>query len=307
MSIETGQTLSHFRILSKAGESESGTVYRTRDENLTNVQRGIETLRALGIEPSGFVAPGGRFNRGLLEALEALRVGHSSEFGLAYDELPFSPGQGRLLQIPIHPVCLGLFLAAVEQQRPASVAATQQAVRAAIDYFRETARAKYRSAEPVFFYGHPTGRLGRYPEVLRAIFEVADGFSSVWKTTLSEFAAWWRARAQTELSVARHDEKYVVTAGRQPPGYAMAIDYWRGPHVARMPLKQSALRFSPASLAYENRTARPTVRPVRIDHPEGLRGRIRRWIDWERETPIEQIGPDTWRNWAKRTLRRLRR
>ena len=37
--------------------------------------------------------------------------------------------------------------------------------------------------EPVFLYGHPTGRLGRYPEVLRAVFETVDGFGAVWKTT----------------------------------------------------------------------------------------------------------------------------
>ncbi len=70
-------------------------------------------LRSAGIEPSGFVAPHGRFNRTLLIALEMLGVTHSSEFGLAYDELPFAVGSGAVLQIPIHPVCLEIFLEAV--------------------------------------------------------------------------------------------------------------------------------------------------------------------------------------------------
>ncbi len=280
--------------------------YRTAKENLTNVRRGIETLRALGIEPSGFAAPHGRFNRGLLEALETLGVGHSSEFGLAYDELPFFPNAGNVLQIPVHPVSLGIFLEAVQGEGPRRASATQQAVRAAIDHFRETARGKYRAGEPLFFYGHPTGRLGRFPQVLRAVFDTADAFGAIWKTTLSEFAAWWRVRAGLRISVVREQNRFVVTAAGQSSAYRVAIDYWRGPHVARMPLDRRVLRFSPSALAYENRTARPTVRPVRIDRGEGLRGRVRRWIDFERETPIEEIGTGSWRNWAKRTLRRLR-
>ena len=42
-----------------------------------------------------------------------------------------------------------------------------------------------------------------------------------------------------------------------------------------------------------------------FDRPEGLRSRIRRLLDWERVTPVEEIGTGTWRNWAKRTLRQL--
>jgi peptidoglycan/xylan/chitin deacetylase (PgdA/CDA1 family) len=280
--------------------------YLTEEENTSNIRHGIETLRALGIEPSGFAAPHGRFNRGLLSALERLQVGHSSEFGLAYDELPFFPHDGNVLQIPVHPVSLGIFLEAVRGDGPRRTAAVQQAVRAAIDYFRETARAKYRAGEPVFFYGHPTGRLGTYPQVLRSVFDTADAFAAIWKTTLSEFAAWWRARAEVRLRVVRYQDSYVVTAGSCPAGYRLGIEYWRGRHVARMPLEGRVVQFSPSALAYENRAPRPEIRPVRVDRPQGLRGHIRRWIDWERETPVEEVNTTNWRNWAKRTLRRLR-
>jgi hypothetical protein len=264
-------------------------------------------LESRGIEPSGFAAPHGRFNRALLAAMEALQIGHSSEFGLAYDDLPFFPRQSNVLQIPVHPVSLGLFLEAAERQHPGRPAKAQQAVQTALDYFRQTARAKYHSGQPVFFCGHPTGRLGRYPQVLRAVFDTADSFGAIWKTTLSEFAAWWRARAEVRLSAARHGEQFTVTVERQPAGYPLGIEYHRGRHVARMPLAGRSLRFHPAALAYENRTARPTVHPVRVDRAEGLRGRFRRWIDWERETPIEEIPAGSLRNWAKRALRRLRK
>ena len=76
--------------------------------------------------------------------------------------------------------------------------------------------------------------------------------------------------------------------------------------MARLPLDGRVLQFCPSALGYENRHVQPAVRPVRVDRPEGLRGRIRRWIDWERQTPIEQIPATGWRNLAKRAMRRLR-
>ncbi len=243
--------------------------------------------------------------------MEALRISHSSEFGLAYDDLPFFPRGGdncadesSVLQIPIHPVSLGIFLEAVQGEGARRASTTQQAVRAAIDYFRQTAREKYHAGEPVFFYGHPTGRLGRYPQVLHAVFDTADAFGAIWKTTLSRFAAWWRLRGKVRLTVIRRGEIFTVTSSGRPAGYRVAVEYWRGRHVARMPLDGRVLQFSPSALAYESRAPRGGVRPVRIDRPEGLRGRLRRMIDWERVTPLEEIPGGGWRNWAKRTLRR---
>jgi len=300
-----GDALARLRSLDVGSHGYHHHTYLTEEENLENIRRGIEVLRAAGIDPQGFVAPHGRYNPGLAAALEKLRVGHSSEFGLAYDDLPSFSDHGDLLQIPVHPVCLGLFLDAAQRDAPDDPAAQAKAAADAAIYFREIVQRKYRAGEPVFLYGHPTGRLGRYPDVPRAAFEVADGFGAIWKTTMSRFARWWRARAEVRLRVTRYDEEFVVTINNLPADDRLAIEFWRGKHVARMPVRRRVLRFSPSALAYENREKPSSVRPVRIDPPEGLRGRIRRWIDWERVTPIDEIGKGTLRNWAKRTLRRL--
>ena len=293
-----GEALARLRGLDVGSHGYWHHVYRTREENLRNVGRGIEVLRSGGIEPSGFAGPHGRFNRKLLSALKALGVSHSSEFGLAYDELPFFPAGADVLQIPIHPVSLGIFLEAATPDGEA-VAADRAA-----EYFEELAQARYRAGEPVFFYGHPTGRLGRYPQVLSRVFQTASVFGAIWRTTLSGFADWWRARAGVKLTVTRRDDEFVVTTDGKLPAYRLGVEYWRGRHVALMPMDGHVVRFSPQALAYESRGGRPAVRPVRIDRPEGLRGRVRRWIDWERVTPVDQIGSGNWRNWTKRTLRR---
>jgi hypothetical protein len=47
------------------------------------------------------------------------------------------------------------------------------------------------------------------------------------------------------------------------------------------------------------------MRPVRIQRREAFPARVKRWIDWERVTPVEEIVPNHWRNVAKRALRTL--
>jgi hypothetical protein len=44
----------------------------------------------------------------------------------------------------------------------------------------------------------------------------------------------------------------------------------------------------------------------RIDPPQGLRSAVRNYLDWEKVTPVEEIGVTTWRGWMKRTLRRIK-
>jgi hypothetical protein len=281
--------------------------YRTKEENLANVSRGIQALRESGIEARGFAAPHGRFNAELLAALDELGVTHSSEFGLAYDDLPFFPNESHVLQIPVHPVCLELFVESARRRAHADdPMAIDRAVAEGIGYFQETALRKYRAGEPLFFYGHPVGPWGEQPHVLSAILAAVASCQSLWRVTMTEFGAWWRVRGGLRIRVARDGEQYAVTAEHPPADYPITVELWRGRHVARMRLEHPALRFSPAALAYETRTAAAGVRPARVERPHGLRSHLRRLIDWEKVTPVDQIAPLNWRNIAKRALRRWR-
>jgi peptidoglycan/xylan/chitin deacetylase (PgdA/CDA1 family) len=280
--------------------------YSELDQNLRNIHRGIEVLRDAGIEPCGFAAPHGRWNHNLQAALEELSISHSSEFSLAYDELPLLVAQSRALQVPVHPVCLGSFLEAAAQSASKDDSADAAARRAAT-YLRDVAGARYFAGEPVFLYGHPTRRLGRYPFVLRELLDTVSHFGAVWKTTLSEFASWWRQRAQLRLSVERDGEAYLVRAEGFRSAYRIAIEYWRGSHVAPMLLERSHLRFAPAAVAYQNRRPPDVTRAIRVDRPEGLKTRLRGYLDWERVTPIGELRGSGLRGLLKRTLRRVTR
>jgi len=287
--------------------------YRTEEENLRNMARGIATLQAARIEPSGFVAPHGRFHEFLLAAMQRLGITHSSEFGLVYDELPFFPGDRHVLQIPIHPVCVEIFYEAARRMdesyawREGADDAQAAPFDAALEYFAQVARQKYAAGDPLFFYGHPSCAPAGRPHVLQALLDAVGDSPAIWRTTLSEFGAWWRVRSGVRLSVSGSAEEYTVQADLLPGDYPIGIEFCRGAHVALMPLDRPQVRFAPEALAYEHRAREGSIRPVRIDGAHAFRERFKRWIDWERETPVEEIAPINWRNVAKRALRRLLR
>ncbi|MBX7072766.1 MAG: hypothetical protein K1X71_06420 [Pirellulales bacterium] len=350
------EALARLRGLDVGSHGYLHHTYQDSEENSRNIRRGIETLRRRGIEPSGFVAPHGRFNLALLSAMESLAITHSSEFGLAHDELPFFPVGSNVLQIPIHPICLGIFLEALanrnrdaravaddsqvarskarlwfdqvaggdstirrlslleaqhgvltrDQEQTVGDAAIESAVDALCVHFAALVRAKYHAGEPIFLYGHPNGRVGRHPRVLTAALEAVGNLSAVWLTNMTEFDRWWRSRASVRARVVAADGGYCVLVDHRPRGYRIAGEYWRGEHVATVPLDESMVALAPESLAFQARRAPAPQQVFRIDPPQGLRSAVRNYLDWEKVTPVEEIGVTTWRGWMKRTLRRIK-
>jgi hypothetical protein len=276
-------------------------------EKRADLGRAVEQLRAAGIEPRGYAAPDGRFDPEMLAAADSAGLEFASDYGFACDDLPLEPRGSRLLQVPVHPLTLRAILATVPGDKRLPGPAVQQAVQAALDYFRQTARAKYRSGEPVFFRGHPAGGMGQFPQVLRAIFDTADAFAAVWRTSLARFADWWRARRQVRLRVFRDEGRYVVVADGRPREYCLGIEYWRGRHVARLPLGDGALDFAPTAPAYENCGVQGPLRPVRLDPSEALRLRARRGGAGGEPSGSEARDENNWSDWALRALRRWRR
>ncbi len=167
-------------------------VYRDRESNRRNLERAHELLVAAGIDPVGFAAPHGRWNAGLDSVLADLGYRYSSDFQLGYDDFPFFPWRedrfSSVLQIPIHPICEGLFLEAGARSG-----------RVIADHLAAVVRAHVDSGEPAFVYGHPERRLGRFPEVLAALDGATSDAPLLWRVTLTEFAEWWHWRDSRAL------------------------------------------------------------------------------------------------------------
>lgn len=275
-------------------------VYRDPESNLRNLARADTLMRDSGFEPVGYAAPHGRWNPGLDDAIEAVGYAYSSDFQLGYDDLPFFPWRAdagrfsRVLQVPVHPICEGLFLDA---------GATDG--KAVADHMVRAVRAKIDAGEPAFVYGHPERRLGRHPEVLSALTDAVANEPLVWRVTLTEFAAWWLWRARQRWSVvSKGDGRHEVQFDDWRGGFPPTLEVVRGRHVASIPLKGSVTSLRLGDLAYVRRETRidlPAPSPVR--RASSFRSAVRHAIDWETITPLDELPAHTLAARVKKGLR----
>lgn len=276
-------------------------IYRDHEANQANLGRADQILRKAGLDPVGFASPHGRWNPGLDQVLEALGYAYSSEFQLGYDDLPFFPWCGgrfsRILQVPIHPVCEGLFF---DQglTHPWPVA----------DYFTRVVRAKIEAGEPAFVYGHPERRLARYPEILAAVASTIEGESLLWRVTLTEFARWWRWRLQRRWSMnASTLGQFEIRFDGWDPRYPIALEIQRGDHVAHLPIRQPREVIRLDGLAYERQCLRADLPSPTPSRPSpSLRAFLCEVLDWEVVTPIDELPATSTRARLKRRLRAWR-
>jgi hypothetical protein len=259
-------------------------VYRDVEANRPNLRRAHDILSASGLGPIGFAAPHGRWNLGLDSVLEELGYQYSSEFQLGYDDMPYFPWRGdrfsRVLQVPIHPICEGLFFE--DGAEHGSVVA---------EHLVAMVRAKIDAGEPAFVYGHPERRLARHPEILSAVADAIADESLLWRVTLTEFAAWWRWRLARRWSVVpRADGRYEVQLDDWSDEYPLGLEVRRGGHGGTIPLERPRTLLRLPDLAYETRNTRVDLpRPTILAPSATLRAALRKALDWETVTPIEEL------------------
>jgi hypothetical protein len=276
-------------------------VYRSARANLANLRRADAILRARGFEPTGFAAPEGRWNRGLDAAVAALGYAYSSDFQLGHDDVPFFPwvgdGFSPVLQVPIHPVCEGLFFEAGVTD-----------ARTIAECYARSVAAKLAAGEPAFVYGHPERRLARVPEVITRIAGAIRGADLLWRVTLTEFARWWRWRAERRWSLLeRGPGRYEVHLEDGDATYTPALEILRSRFVATVPLRASRVPLELNELAYERRVVLADRPPHRLHpRPFSFRGALRRALDWETVTPLTELPVDSPRAALKKVLRTLR-
>jgi hypothetical protein len=276
-------------------------VYRDAPANLRNVRRAQRVLQEAGFVIEGFAAPHGRWNAGLDAVLERLEYRYSSDFQVGYDDLPFFPWRNgrfsRVLQIPIHPICEGLFFEA-----------GAEGARAVADHLVRVVRAKIEAGEPAFVYGHPERRLGRFPQVVHELAAAVAGERFLWRVTLSEFARWWCWRHEQRWGiVAKSDGRYEVQFEEWQPRYPLGLEVVQGQHVATLPVTGSRMIVCLEDLAYERRSdgaALPAPRPAA--RRASWKSMVRAALDWETVTPIEELPTHTLPARVKRGLRRWR-
>jgi hypothetical protein len=274
-------------------------VYREADANRLNLERAHRILRSFGFEPCAFAAPHGRWSTGLDDALEDLGYLYSSDFQLGYDDLPFYPWKtgrfSRILQIPVHPVCEGLFLdAGIADPRVIG------------EHLGQVVATRLDAGELAIAYGHPERRLGRMPEVLRILGEVVSGRPLVWRATFSELSRWWRWRAERRwLVIPRDGQRLDIHFDEWDDEYPFALEIHRGDFHCALPVTGPRMSLGLAGLAYQrNRETDPILAPPHLDRPPlSLKRAVQTAIDWETVTPLSEIPRSSLPNRVKRGLR----
>ena len=177
---------------------------------------------------------------------------------------------------------------------------------AVADHRVATCRAAIAGGEPAFVYGHPEGRLGRYPAIVSALAEAVAEQPLVWRTTLTAFARWWRWRHDRRWTLhVDHDDRIAIQFEAADRRYPLAVEVVRGDHVATVPITAPSHRFPRAGLVYERRAVRvDRPAPTAIRPPRGLKHSIRSALDWETVTPAAEIAAGTLAGRIKRQLRR---
>jgi hypothetical protein len=178
---------------------EEHRVFKTEAENRSNIERAFSAMRAAGLQPVGFTAPFGYWDLFLGNVIDEMEFAYSSEFSWAYDTLPGVPvtpaGEYRTLQVPIHPVSVGILRRA--GCPPASMT----------KYFTSAVNRRMLTGDPMFFYHHPSHR--EWP-VVRGLFDAVREAGTP-ASTMAGFAAWWKERAKSRLSVETRGEHLLVS------------------------------------------------------------------------------------------------
>ncbi|MHB1051234.1 MAG: polysaccharide deacetylase family protein [Bacteroidota bacterium] len=183
--------LSYFRKFSR---QEIGihcyhhSVHKSIVLNKENFEKAKTLLERHEIHPEGIAAPTGEWNHYIGTAIRELGLTYSTEFGYDYDNFPSFPPNGStlspVLQLPIHPICIGSLLRA------------RFSPDAMTSYFKEVIDAKIALSEPICLYHHPTHD---HVEVFKEVFEYIH-FRKVSAMSFADYARWWKRRSEHRLT-----------------------------------------------------------------------------------------------------------
>jgi len=282
--------------------------YRSKAQNVFNLKKANAFLGQLGIHPKGFAAPHGRWNAGLQEALEEIGFEFSSDFSYNYDDIPDYPIlRGRrsgVLQIPIHPVGLGVYMEAACHYKAQTVEA----------YFGTLFQRKKNNGEPVFFYDHPTRWLGEHPEFMDFLFRAAFADKRVWVASMSQWADWWKQRDRVSLSIAQECGESVVeleAVGDEGRFLEAGTVVFRDAHGREAQINPQAARgvYDLKEVVWQSPPEVETDPvPVRIREKNPLvisKKAVKHWLDWEKATPTQDLIGEDAPSRAKILLRHL--
>lgn len=72
----------------------------------------------------------------------------------------------------------------------------------------------------------------------------------IWQTTVAGFARWWQLRRKISIQVWPTDHGYEIHTTGDLNSFPLAVELWRGNHLAALPLRQPVLNVRTDGLAF---------------------------------------------------------
>jgi len=177
--------------------------------NEHNIQKAVDQLQLSGIQPDGFAVPYGYWNPALAKAIASFTFSYSSEFALSYNHYPYFVESYDfdvpLLQIPVHPVCIGSFRR------------TKVSQEAMLSYFMDVIERFEAQHEPVALYHHPKDG---HHHVLEEIFRYVHK-KTFRKCTFQAYATWWKKRHQHSFKAEWDGDQLEIERQQNQPEIAI--------------------------------------------------------------------------------------
>ena len=230
--VETKSSREWTRLFSELNNQEIAyhcyrhRTFMSNKKNEEDLKTGLKILMNEGIKPKGYAAPYGSWNKTIARVIDEFHFLYSSEFGFAYDTLPFYPfynsAFSKALQIPIHPVSAGRLHWGGHSEENM------------IKYFLNIIEQKLFFDQPVIIYTHPfEKRLNVFEKIFERIISFNSGNNEsisqkIPVLTFSEYAEWWKKRLDLNWNAEERDGKVFLASNNEDESIKCRVIYPSG-------------------------------------------------------------------------------
>jgi hypothetical protein len=184
---------------------------KSKTKNTLDFEKGLKLFKENGLIAKGYAAPYGEWNNNTGQLSEKFGFEYSSEFGYAYDGLPFFPlvngVQSKVLQIPIHPI-------STNRLKHAGTSSYNL-----IKYFSNVIDRKISNFEPLFFYTHP---FEKEYDFFNSLFEMI-GSKNIHKISLIEYSNWWKERLNKNWKIDFENGNFKIITDNNDDSYFLRV------------------------------------------------------------------------------------
>ncbi|MBF0543027.1 MAG: polysaccharide deacetylase family protein [Candidatus Riflebacteria bacterium] len=228
-------------------------IFADKESVFNDIRNAYEKLESVRIHPSGYAAPYGVWSENLNAVLEELNFIYSSEFSLAHDDFPYFPllssRISRILQVPIHPICLSIL---------AKASFTHGEMKS---YFQRIIKEKYVRRQPIMLYGHPLNEMVKYQDILDFVFSQVSSRPKIWKPSYTEFAQWWIFRNGVRFTIRNELYGFEVKTDVEDKRLMLRIEFPNGEE-AFTPMTSGFINFSSLEKVVVSRKANSYYNPL---------------------------------------------